>query len=245
MSAAAPQPKDNQGQPVPRIDARLKVTGEALYSADIPLNNVAHGVLVTSDIARGQVRSIHLDAARRTPGVLDVLSYDDMGDVKPPRFGHGSYTSLAPLHERTIRHDGQIMALIVAETLEAAQEAADKVTADYQVEQPSAGLDSPGTETIPAVGNTQRLKENPSVGDFKAAFAAAPVQFEAEYPNAYPDPQPDGAVLDDGDVDGQTTDGVRADPESIRNAGRDRAPASDGCRRRPGDRAVCGRRLRF
>jgi xanthine dehydrogenase YagR molybdenum-binding subunit len=37
MSDAAPPPRENQGQPVPRIDARLKVTGEARYAADIPL----------------------------------------------------------------------------------------------------------------------------------------------------------------------------------------------------------------
>jgi xanthine dehydrogenase YagR molybdenum-binding subunit len=56
MSDAAPEPKANQGQPLPRIDARLKVTGEARYAADIPLANLAYGVLVTSEIARGEVR---------------------------------------------------------------------------------------------------------------------------------------------------------------------------------------------
>jgi xanthine dehydrogenase YagR molybdenum-binding subunit len=181
MSAAAPQPQENQGRPVPRIDARLKVTGEARYAADIPLNDVAHGVLVTSDIARGRVRSLALDAARATPGVLDVVSYGDLDGVKPPRFDNSSYTSLAPLHDRAIRHDGQIMALVVAETLEAAQEAADKVTAEYEAERPSAGLDSPGTETLPAKGNTPRMQENPSAGDFRAAFRSAPAKLEAEY----------------------------------------------------------------
>ena len=129
MSVAAPSPHENQGQPEPRIDARLKVTGAARYAADIPLNDVAHGVLVTSDIARGRVRSLALDAARATPGVLDIVSYGDLDGVKPPRFGNSSYTSLAPLHDRAVRHDGQIMALVVAETLEAAQEAADKAEA--------------------------------------------------------------------------------------------------------------------
>jgi len=181
MSAAAPQPRENQGQPVPRIDARLKVTGEARYAADIALNDVAHGVLVTSDIARGRVRSLALDAARAVPGVLDIVSYGDLGDVEPPRFGNSSYTSLAPLHDRAIRHDGQIMALVVAETLEAAEEAAAKVTADYDSEPPSAGLDSPGTEILSAAGNTTRMKEDPASGDFEAAFRSAPARMEAEY----------------------------------------------------------------
>ena len=123
MSAAAPEPKSNQGQPEPRIDARLKVTGQARYAADIPLSNMAYGVLVTSDIARGRVRSIDLDAAKAIPGVLDIVSYGDMDGIEKPQFGTG-YTSLGPLHDRTIWHDGQIIALVVADTLEAAQNAA-------------------------------------------------------------------------------------------------------------------------
>jgi xanthine dehydrogenase YagR molybdenum-binding subunit len=180
MSTAAPQPKANQGQPVPRIDARLKVTGEARYAADIPLNNLAHGVLVTSDIARGRVRSIELDAARATPGVLAVISYGDMDGIKTPQFG-SAYTALGPLHDRAIWHDGQIMALVVADTLEAAQEAARTVKAEYEVQQPSGHFGSPGTETLPAKGHAQRPKDNPAAGDFEAAFRSAPVTFEAEY----------------------------------------------------------------
>jgi xanthine dehydrogenase YagR molybdenum-binding subunit len=180
MNSAAPPPRENQGAPEPRIDARLKVTGEAQYAADIALHDLAHGVLVTSDIARGTVRSLSLQAARATPGVLDVVSYGDLAGLEPPMFGP-SYTSLAPLRERRIHHDGQIMALVVAETLEAAQDAAERITAEYETERPSAGLDSPGTETLPAKGNAPMVKENPHAGDFAAAFAAAPAHIEAEY----------------------------------------------------------------
>lgn len=181
MNGAAPPPRENQGQPLPRIDARSKVTGEAQYAADIPLHDLAHGVLVTSGIARGRVRSLDLRAARAMPGVLDVVSYGDLAGIEPPLFGTASYTSLGPLHERAIRHDGQIMALVVAETLEAAQSAADSITAEYDTERPSAGLDSPGTEILPAKGHAPSVKENPRAGDFAAAFASAPARFAAEY----------------------------------------------------------------
>ncbi len=206
MNAAAPQPRANQGQPVPRIDARLKVTGEARFAADIPVNNVAYGVLVTSDIARGAVRSINLDAARATPGVLDIISYGDVGTLAKPRFSSSSYTSLAPLHDRTIWHDGQIMALVVAETFEAAQEAAGKVTADYEPSRPSADLDSAGTQSLEAVGNTERIKKNPSAGNFSSAFQSAPVKIEAEYRNADADPQSDGTVLNNRSLVGWSVD---------------------------------------
>ncbi|MGO4572390.1 xanthine dehydrogenase family protein molybdopterin-binding subunit [Microvirga sp. 2TAF3] len=181
MSASAPEPKRNQGQPVPRIDARLKVTGEARYAADIPLNNLAYGVLVTSDIARGRVNEIRLDEARAVPDVLEIISYGDIDGIQRPQFANASCTSLGPLHETTIRHDGQIMALVIANTFEAAQEAASKVTADYQPEQPSASLGSAGTETIPAKGNTERVQDDPAVRDFAAAFEAAPVKLDAAY----------------------------------------------------------------
>jgi xanthine dehydrogenase YagR molybdenum-binding subunit len=70
MNDAAPAPLANMGQPVPRIDALLKVTGKARYPADIPVSNLAYGYLVTSDIARGSVTSIDLDKARGVRGDL-------------------------------------------------------------------------------------------------------------------------------------------------------------------------------
>jgi xanthine dehydrogenase YagR molybdenum-binding subunit len=117
MIPATPQPQENQGAPAPRIDGRVKVTGEARYAADIGLNHLAHAVLVTSDIARGEVKSIALHAARASPGVLDIISYGDIGELRKPRLSNASYTSLGPLHQRTIYHDGQIIALVVADTL--------------------------------------------------------------------------------------------------------------------------------
>ncbi|MBV9776359.1 MAG: xanthine dehydrogenase family protein molybdopterin-binding subunit, partial [Acetobacteraceae bacterium] len=73
------------------------------------------------------------------------------------------------------------MALVVAETPEAAEDAARKVKAEYDVQQPSGHFGSPGTETLPAKGHAQRPKENPTAGDFESAFRSAPVTFEAEY----------------------------------------------------------------
>ena len=56
MNRAAPQPKDNMGEPAPRLEARLKVTGEARYASDMPVNNPAYAFLVTSPIAKGEDR---------------------------------------------------------------------------------------------------------------------------------------------------------------------------------------------
>jgi xanthine dehydrogenase YagR molybdenum-binding subunit len=181
MSTAAPPPAEHQGQPVPRIDAHLKVTGEARFAADMAVSNVAYGVLVTTDIARGQVKSVDLRAARATRGVLAIISYGDVGELKTPRFGNGSATSLGPLHSQQVWHDGQIMALVVAESFQAAEEAAARVTAEYEIVQPSADLDSAGTQTLRAAGNVESLKEDPARGDFEAAYKASPVTLDAQY----------------------------------------------------------------
>ena len=60
MSDAAPEPKANMGPPEPRLDARLKVTGEARYGSDFPVGNPAYAFLVTSAIARGRIERLDL-----------------------------------------------------------------------------------------------------------------------------------------------------------------------------------------
>jgi CO/xanthine dehydrogenase Mo-binding subunit len=130
MNAAAPQPKENMGAPAPRYDARLKVTGEARYPADVPMTNPAFAFLVTSSIAKGKLVSLDLAEARTVPGVIDILTQDDASVLHGGRFGQGSATSIDQLGPE-IAHDGQIIALVLADSYEAAREAAYKVHANY------------------------------------------------------------------------------------------------------------------
>ncbi len=181
MNKAAPAPKQNMGEPLPRIDGRLKVTGQATYPADFPMANVAYGALATSTIARGRVVSLDMEAARATPGVLDIVTYGDMGGVEKPAFGNSGASSIGPLHDRTIFHDGQIMALVVAENFEAAEEAAALIRASYEQDKPSAGFDTAGTETVAAAGKSPMFKEDVKAGDFDTAFASSPVKIDQRY----------------------------------------------------------------
>lgn len=181
MSDAAPEPKRNMGQPVPRVDARLKVTGAARYPADFPVANLAHGVLVTSSIARGRLTRLDLDAAKAVPGVIGILSQENAQDLKPLPFGNAVATSITPLKDPKIWHDGQIVALVVAETYEAAREAASLVKADYAEETPSATFGSPGLEMVRASDASPTHKENPSVGDAPGALSVAPVTIDVAY----------------------------------------------------------------
>jgi xanthine dehydrogenase YagR molybdenum-binding subunit len=121
---------------------------------------------VTSAIARGRVARLDTAAARAVPGVLDILTHENARHVKALRMfsqgGTGS-TSIAPLSDTRVWHDGQIVALVVADSFEAAREAAARVEVDYAAETPSAGFDAPGTTTEAAASVSKRHKD-PQVG---------------------------------------------------------------------------------
>ena len=62
------------GAPINRVDGRLKVTGAARYSAEIPVDDLAYGVIVQSTIARGMIDRIDAGEAEQLPGVIAVMT---------------------------------------------------------------------------------------------------------------------------------------------------------------------------
>jgi xanthine dehydrogenase YagR molybdenum-binding subunit len=180
-NAAAPAPKQNMGEPVQRLDARLKVTGEARYPADFPVNNPAFAYLATSSIAKGRITRLDLDDARAVPGVIDILTHENTGELKNLKFGTaGASTSIQGLGP-DIYHDGQTIAVVLAESFEAAREAAHKVKATYAEEKPSATFGSPGLTEENATKVSPTHKHVPHAGDAEAAIAAADVAIDVEY----------------------------------------------------------------
>jgi xanthine dehydrogenase YagR molybdenum-binding subunit len=167
------------GKPTPRIDGVAKVTGAARYASDEPVANPAFAYLVTSAIARGRVGGLRLDRAKAVPGVVDILTHDNVGSLaKPPAQMDGGPTTTT-LETDQIWHDGQIIAVVVANTFEAAREAANRVEVDYVAEPPSATFDSPGTTDEPH--KTTPESKDPTKGDASAALAAAEVKIDARY----------------------------------------------------------------
>ena len=166
------------GKPAVRVDGVAKVIGEARYASDEPVHNPAFAYLVISRIAKGRVQRIDLTAAKAVPGVLDILTHETVGNqIKPPMGPDGKPTTTT-LESDRVWHDGQIVAVVVADTYEAAREAANRVVVDYAQEAPSATFDSPGVQATPAQAGEAK---GPSVGDAGSAFAAAPVKIEARY----------------------------------------------------------------
>src|SRR4051812_10558583 len=170
------------GQPRPRVEGRLKVTGEAMYPSDIAVPNPAYAYLVTSSIAKGTIREFHLAAARAVPGVLDILTFQNTkGAFKTqPNPGGVSGGATTTLESAKIWHDGQIIAVVVADTYEIAREAAHRVQVDYDAELAAASFDSFGAMEEDAAAASED-HEDPHIGDAEMAYSKAPVKVDAHY----------------------------------------------------------------
>jgi xanthine dehydrogenase YagR molybdenum-binding subunit len=129
------------GIPTSRIDGLAKVTGKATYGDDHRVTGAVHAHLVMSTIARGEISAIDQAAARAIPGVLEIFTHENVGNaVKAGRpltsLGYTN-TRIAPLATTKIHFAGQIVALVVAETSEAAREAAGLLQVSYTTRSPS------------------------------------------------------------------------------------------------------------
>lgn len=133
-----------------RKDAWSKVTGSAQYVADIPHENVLHGVIVRSTIHHGKLVSIETEAAEKSPGVVKVLTAQDIPGEKA--FGALIHDQ-PPLVVDLVRHLGEPLAVVVAETKAAAQKAARLVVVESEpiepVHEPAQALTSEAARLYP------------------------------------------------------------------------------------------------
>jgi xanthine dehydrogenase YagR molybdenum-binding subunit len=184
MAVVGPVQQQNMGAPQSRIDGRAKVTGAAPYPSDFAVGRPAYAYFVTSAIARGRIESFDLRQALAVPGVLDIMTHETMkGTVrKPSFFAGGGYasTTIVPLDGPEVWHDGQIVAVIVADSYEAAREAAYKVRIAYREQPAAATFGSPGSRTVDAA-DASKGHEDPAVGDVAAGLAAAAAVVDEEY----------------------------------------------------------------
>ncbi|MDB5261680.1 MAG: Xanthine dehydrogenase, partial [Adhaeribacter sp.] len=128
------------GEPLDRVDGRLKVTGTATYAAEYQLPAISHAALVTSTIAKGHITALDSKQAERAPGVLAVISHVNSpgvpayGTVPPIPQRATIGTPLRVFHDNLIYFSGQPIAVVVADTLERAIYAASLVKVQYEKE---------------------------------------------------------------------------------------------------------------
>ncbi|WP_458318908.1 xanthine dehydrogenase family protein molybdopterin-binding subunit [Mycolicibacterium brisbanense] len=150
------------GQPISRVDGPLKVTGKARYSADHPVDGALHAVLVCSTVRRGSVTRISDTQAVHHPGVVRVLT--DFGGVK------------LPFDPRQVAFFGQPVAVVVADSLEAAAHGAALVDVTYSDTTGLTDIDAPNAQPQPG----QSVKDY-ARGDADAALKSAEVVTDMQY----------------------------------------------------------------
>jgi carbon-monoxide dehydrogenase large subunit len=140
---------DRRAQHQPRLEDDPLVRGLGRYAADTPLTGQTYAYFVRSPHAFADIRSIDTEAAKAVPGVLAVLTAADMegiGNISqhPPLAGRGGQKLVIPhrpaLAGETVRHVGEAVAVVVAETLTAAQDGAEAVVVDYEERTPVVDL---------------------------------------------------------------------------------------------------------
>jgi carbon-monoxide dehydrogenase large subunit len=187
------------GASVPRVEDRRLLTGVGRFAADHAVAGAAHAAFVRSPHAHARIAAIDTIAARRAPGVLAVLTARDYIadgmrglnhhpvnadhlDPQKPAFAPAELLHAPPLQmplaSDRARHVGEAVALVIAETPEAADDAADLVAVRYEplaaVSEPEAALRAGAPVLWQDAGDNLFLRAEKGDADAVArAFAAA------------------------------------------------------------------------
>ncbi|MEA9779765.1 xanthine dehydrogenase family protein molybdopterin-binding subunit [Xanthomonas campestris pv. raphani] len=178
------------GTGMPRIDGRAKVTGQARYAAEWPVPDLAYGVVVNSSIAKGRIVAFDLEAARAVPGVLEIVTHENRPHMRGMDVFYKDMTAPAgspfrTLYDNAILYSGQPIALVVAETFEAARHAAHLVQVEYASEPHDTNL----MANLGRMHKPKPLKAGFSPppkdkGEPDTAFVNAAHQIQADYYSA-------------------------------------------------------------
>jgi xanthine dehydrogenase YagR molybdenum-binding subunit len=171
----------NIGQPLTRRDGILKVRGQATYAADNHPAGMLFAVIAGAAISRGRVTSLDVAAAKRHPGVVDVMTSRHKPElaIDPEIKTNPFVFRMEALQNDEVRYANQPIAVVIAETLEAASEGALLLAPRYEALPARVGLDA-GESYVPPVVGVGNPTENHR-GDVEAGLAAAAKRIEASY----------------------------------------------------------------
>src|SRR5471030_88697 len=120
------------GRSLPRLEAREKVTGRAEYTHLMRVPGMLHAKIFRSTVAHGRIKSIDTSAAKKMPGVLHVVTIEDVQKVIPdPYYGPAFHDQPILAHEK-VRFIGEPVAVVIAADPHVAEEAAQLITAEYE-----------------------------------------------------------------------------------------------------------------
>ncbi|WP_281965091.1 xanthine dehydrogenase family protein molybdopterin-binding subunit [Serinicoccus marinus] len=172
MSDAATE----QGRDRARVDAPLKVAGLAPYAYEHEVGEALFLAPVLSTIAAGEITGIDCEAARAVPGVRLVLTHDNA-----PRLALPTLPTLTVLRKPRVRYRGEIVAAVVADSLETARYAASLVQVDYAPGEPDVRVDEHGRDVRSLRRVMGIYPGQHTVGDVDAALAGAAYRVAGDY----------------------------------------------------------------
>ena len=167
---------DAIGAPMARTEGPDKVTGRARYSAEHELDGLTYGWIVASSVAAGTITGIDDTDALAVPGVMAVITHQNAETLH-----EGSDTELQVLQSRAVSYRGQIVALVVATTLEAAREGAAALRVDYDERDHDVVLRTDDPDLYAPEQVNAGFATDSSVGDLEAALAEADVVLDQTY----------------------------------------------------------------
>lgn len=174
------------GQPVDRVDGVLKVTGRAKYAYETaPSGMPAYGFIRGAAIGKGRIATIDTSAAEKAPGVIMVMTHRNapaQPEFGPPRIKGPVFVRARPvLANDQVTYFDQPVALVVAETFEAARSAAALIRIDYARDGGVFDVESHVGDAYRPETINAGMATDTAVGNFDQAFADAPVTINAEY----------------------------------------------------------------
>ncbi|TFG50427.1 MAG: xanthine dehydrogenase family protein molybdopterin-binding subunit [Anaerolineales bacterium] len=175
------------GKRVKRVEDPRLLTGEALFVGDVNLPNMLHAAFLRSDYAHARIKSIDISRAKEIPGVVGVYTAEDMGDAwepgpplvsPPPTLENVVFNSRrqVPLVRDKVKHAGEIIAVVVAESRYIAEDAVEEIFVDY--------------EPLPAVVDLEKCMEPGHTlvhDDLDSNLAAHLIQNKGDYEAARAD----------------------------------------------------------
>jgi CO/xanthine dehydrogenase Mo-binding subunit len=172
------------GKPIPRIDGRERVAGEAVYPADELLPDMLYAATLRCPHAHAMVKSVDLSEARKMPGVRAILSDADP-EAKVPWFPHPAdrSKSASRLFDPHCRYEGEEIAVVAAETQLQAWDAVRAIRVEYEKLPFVSDMESalkPGAPTVHETGNGAP-RQGPKRGDVEKGFAEADAVVEVDY----------------------------------------------------------------
>ncbi len=174
------------GDKLSRIDGIAKVTGGAHYAAEYFPGGMLYGWIVSSDIAKGRIVAIDDAAARAVAGVVEVITHLNRPHLP---FFDASYSDdvavpgspFRPFYDAKVAFAAQPVALVVAESLEAARDAAGLIRIDYHAEKHNTDFTVALDEKFEPKRKRQGFQMPKPRGDAQAALATAAVRHDATY----------------------------------------------------------------